>query len=386
MTHLVWIFIRNAFVLAVGVYVLALVMRAWLLRKREGRERLLLVGQSPMMVALVRELDARPELDWRIAGVVTDLTPGKMSDIGPWLGPVDALTDIIAATRPTRVVVAPADRRKKAVEGPLIDARLHGVTVEDTMRTLENATGKMPIEQLSGRSLLLSEGFRHSDFSATDTMLILTRLLSVVGSALGLLAGLPVLALIALAIRVDSPGPIFFVQERAGVGGRPFGLLKFRTMRDAGTAHSEWVRDNEHRITRVGRLLRRFRLDELPQLLNVLRGEMNFVGPRPHPVSNYRLFLERIPHYWLRSSVRPGITGWAQIKYGYANGLAEETEKMRYDLYYIKHRSPLFDLQILVATISLLIFDRRSHEAVRHPPSADTWSRWPETTPGVTVR
>ena len=332
------------------------------------------------------ELESRPELDWRIAGVVTDLPPGRSSEVGPWLGPISSLTSIIAATKPTRVVVAPADRRKKSVEGPLIDARLHGVTVEDTMRTIERATGKMPIEQLSGRSLLLSEGFRHSDFVGTDTMLVVTRLCSIVGSALGLLLGLPFLALIALAIRIDSPGPIFFVQERAGVAGRPFGLVKFRTMRDAGAEHSEWVRDNEHRITRVGKVLRRFRLDELPQLVNVLRGEMNFVGPRPHPVSNYRLFLDEIPHYWLRASVRPGITGWAQIKYGYANGLAEETEKMRYDLYYIKHRSPLFDCQILVATVSLLLFDGRSHEAVRHPPTADTWSHWARTSPSVSAR
>jgi lipopolysaccharide/colanic/teichoic acid biosynthesis glycosyltransferase len=126
------------------------------------------------------------------------------------------------------------------------------------------------------------------------------------------------------------------------------------------------VCDNVHRITRVGRWLRRFRLDELPQLLNVLKGEMNLVGPRPHPISNYELFLEHIPHYRWRMVVRPGITGWAQVRYGYANGLGEETEKMRYDLYYLKHRGVGLDLRILLETLSVLVLDRRNHDGAQH--------------------
>jgi exopolysaccharide biosynthesis polyprenyl glycosylphosphotransferase len=387
MAHTVWILFAELSAVAALLVLAALIAHSELLRRAHGDERLLLVGQSPMMVALVAEIDARPELGWRIVGLVADTTGGRVPEIGPWLGPLTALADIIGATRPTRVVVAPADRRKTSVEGPLIDARLHGVTVEDTIRTLERATGKLPIEQLSTRSLLLSDGFRHSDFVATDTMLVVTRVLSFIGALGGLIGLAPVLGLIAAAIKIDSRGPVLFVQPRMGVGGQPFGLLKFRTMREAGAQHSEWVRDNEHRITRVGRVLRRFRIDELPQLVNVLRGQMNFVGPRPHPVSNYYLFLERIPHYRLRSAVRPGITGWAQIRYGYANGLEEETEKMRYDLYYIKHRSLAFDVQILFATFGVLLFDRRSHEQVRHQPTpAVVPPAWSRTQPGVTVR
>ena len=138
--------------------------------------------------------------------------------------------------------------------------------------------------------------------------------------------------------RLDSDGPVFFLHERVGLGGRPFFLIKFRTM-SAGGTRSEWAADNEHRTTRVGRILRRFRIDELPQFFNVLQGDMNLVGPRPHPVTNFQLFTDHIPYYGVRCSIRPGITGWAQIRYGYANNLQEETEKMRYDLHYIKHMS-----------------------------------------------
>jgi lipopolysaccharide/colanic/teichoic acid biosynthesis glycosyltransferase len=139
-----------------------------------------------------------------------------------------------------------------------------------------------------------------------------------------------------------------------------------------GTAPSEWVSENADRITRVGRWLRRFRLDELPQLVNVVTGEMNLIGPRPHPVTNHQLFLRNIPYYGIRSMVLPGITGWAQVRYGYANNLEEETEKMRYDLYYIKHGCLRLDVRIVLETIALLLFDRRSHQAAR---PTRTWPR-----------
>jgi lipopolysaccharide/colanic/teichoic acid biosynthesis glycosyltransferase len=159
-------------------------------------------------------------------------------------------------------------------------------------------------------------------------------------------------------IKLDSRGPLLFVQARAGLGGRPFRLLKFRTMHPASGPTSEWARDNDQRITRAGRWLRKFRLDELPQFVNMLRGDMNLVGPRPHPLSNFDLFSRTVPYYWLRSLVRPGVTGWAQVRHGYANDLEEETEKMRYDLYYIKHRSILRDIHILLDTVRVVLLGR----------------------------
>jgi lipopolysaccharide/colanic/teichoic acid biosynthesis glycosyltransferase len=184
----------------------------------------------------------------------------------------------------------------------------------------------------------------------------------------------PALVLIAAAIKLDSEGPIYFVQDRVGRGGRSFRLLKFRTMKvHAGASASEWVSGNVDRITRVGRWLRRFRLDELPQLMNVLRGEMNLIGPRPHPVSNHELFLRNIPYYGIRCMVPPGITGWAQVRYGYANDLDEETEKMRYDLYYIKHGCLRLDVRIILETVTLLLFDRRSHQTARRRVATRVW-------------
>jgi lipopolysaccharide/colanic/teichoic acid biosynthesis glycosyltransferase len=176
----------------------------------------------------------------------------------------------------------------------------------------------------------------------------------------------PLLALIALAVKLDSAGPVLFAQQRVGRHGRPFTLLKFRTMHADGPRRSEWERDNRDRVTRVGKWLRAFRLDELPQFVNILRGEMNLVGPRPHPASNFELFTlvarnlnevsgGAIGYYTLRSMVRPGITGWAQVRYRYANDLEEEIEKLRYDLFYVKHVSAAMDLRILTATIAVML-------------------------------
>ena len=179
----------------------------------------------------------------------------------------------------------------------------------------------------------------------------------------GLVLSAPLFLLIALLIKLDSRGPVLFVHERVGLGGRRFRLLKFRTMHPADGATSEWVCENEDRITRVGRWLRKFRLDELPQFVNILRGDLNFIGPRPHPASNFDLFDRVVPYYWLRTLIQPGVTGWAQVRYGYANNLEEETEKMRYDLYYIKHRSFLLDLRILLDTARVVLLGRGAESA-----------------------
>jgi lipopolysaccharide/colanic/teichoic acid biosynthesis glycosyltransferase len=170
----------------------------------------------------------------------------------------------------------------------------------------------------------------------------------------------PLIALIALAVRLESRGPAFFVQERVGLHGQRFRLVKFRTMREgAGAADSVWGRDNASRVTRLGALLRRYRLDELPQCLNILRGDMNLVGPRPEIAANVATFSAVIPFYNFRHEVRPGLTGWAQVKAGYSMSTEEVTRKLCYDLYYIKHMSPAFDLQILVDTVKFVLSGTR---------------------------
>ena len=364
--------------LIAGAAVLLLLLRAVSDGLRQTgcfRERVLIVGTSPVVETLIDEIEARPDRRYSVIGVVDDLT-GRPStaSVAFWLGSIDQLGDIIDATHPDRIVIALADRRRSVPMGPLLDSRVRGVPVEEAVNFFERVTGKLAIEALSPNSLILSDGFRHSDFAQSDVSMMFVRIVSLVSAAAGLVVLAPVFAAIAFLIRLDSPGPIFFVQKRSGWNGRSFGLVKFRTMDAAGRTRSEWVKDNEDRITRVGKWLRRFRLDELPQFVNVLRGEMNLVGPRPHPVSNTQLFLDRIPYYALRGAVRPGITGWAQIQYGYANGLEEETEKMRYDLFYIKHRSLSLDLRILLKTIRMVVVDRHNHESVRKTPAPAAWS------------
>jgi exopolysaccharide biosynthesis polyprenyl glycosylphosphotransferase len=342
--------------------------------RHDRDERLLFVGVSSLIVRLIDEIGRRPELRWRVVGLVADRRGPEAPGVGPWLGPIADLERIVAATRASRILVAPAARRQHGADRALLDAHLRGVPVEDAAERLEELTGKLPIERLTPRSILRGGGFRHSDLTSADATRHAARILSFVGATLGLVLFGPLLALVAIAIRLDSRGPVLFVQPRVGVGGRPFNLLKFRTMHVTPAQVSEWVSDNGHRITRVGRWLRRFRIDELPQLANVVAGDMNLVGPRPHPASNFVLFDRRIPHYRLRTTVRPGITGWAQVRYGYANGLDEETEKMRYDLYYIKHRSLWLDLRILVETAWVVLVDHRSHErAERRRPARPMW-------------
>src|SRR2546425_860128 len=248
-------------------------------------------------------------------------------------------------------------------------------------RNLVLGTGPLAIESVSPGALAFSR-----DFSTARAHQVLARALSVAVAAAGLILFAPLMALVALVIKLGSRGPVLFVQDRAGLGGRPFRLLKFRTMHPVDGPTSEWARDNDRRITRAGRWLRKFRLDELPQFINMLRGDMNLVGPRPHPLSNFELFSGTVPYYWLRSLVRPGVTGWAQVRYGYANNLEEETEKMRYDLYYIKHRSFLLDVRILLDTARVVLLGRGAESAESPSGEAREYDRVAALLPHLLLR
>ena len=325
-------------------------------RRRKVRERVLVLGRGHLAGQVIEEIERRPRLGYAVVGVVED---------------AENLGRVIEAIRPDRIVVALGDRRGRLPLYPLLESRARGVLVEDAVDTYERLTGKLALEALRPSSVIFSPNFQMSRFH-----LALARALSLFASVIGLIVLAPFLGLIALLIKLDSRGPVLFIQERAGLSGRSFKLIKFRTMDSASRPASEWERDNGFRITRVGKRLRRFRLDELPQLVNVLRGDMNLVGPRPHPVSNLELMIlairnlsevsgDAIPYYSLRCSVRPGITGWAQIRYGYANSLEEEMEKIRYDFYYLKHMSFWLDLRILLKTVRMVFTGHGLADACR---------------------
>jgi exopolysaccharide biosynthesis polyprenyl glycosylphosphotransferase len=313
-------------------------------------ERVLILGAGPMAGKLLEELARQPLPPCEVLGLVDDALPPAPALPHPVIGHLEELPRLLEELRPDRVIVALTSRRGRLPMDPLLQARVQGVIVEDGVDAFERLTGKLAIEALTPSALVFSR-----DFRKPRMVLGLSRALSVTLALLGLIVLSPLFLLIAVAILVDSRGPAFFAQERVGAFGRRFKLVKFRTMHPTSRPPSEWERDNGYRITRVGHVLRRFRLDELPQFFNVLRGDMNLVGPRPHPVSNYQLFVERIPYYTLRTAVRPGITGWAQVRYRYANDLAEETEKMRYDLFYVKHLSLWMDLRILLETAGAVL-------------------------------
>jgi exopolysaccharide biosynthesis polyprenyl glycosylphosphotransferase len=351
----------------------ALLVRFVALEIRSKGERILILGSGTMASHLIEEIQSSENPRYLVVGTVDDERPDAESPAGArWLGPCDQFAEIVERVRPARIVVAVADRRDRLPLQSLLESRVRGIVVEDALDFYERLTGKIAIEALRPSTLILSTGFRNHGAAE-----VTARLVSVVAAAIGLLFCAPLLAAIAVAVKLDSRGPVFFIQARAGRNGRPFGLIKFRTMHPCDECRSEWVLDNLHRITRVGRCLRRFRLDEIPQLLNVLRGEMNLIGPRPHPTSNQSIFMEQIAYYALRSTVRPGVTGWAQVRYGYANNLEEETEKMRYDLYYIKNRSLWLDLRILFETIAIVLFGQGVTEVKRRLPPHRVPGRFP---------
>ena len=241
--------------------------------------------------------------------------------------------------------------------GQLLECGAKGILVEDGLRTYESFTGKLPIEALTPSFLIFSGAFRKSRLQVGWR-----RVSSMLAALIGLLLSAPLMAAIAVAIKLDSRGPVFYQDERAGLKGRAFRLIKFRTMHPAPPgqplAVSVWDRDDATRVTRVGRSIRRLRLDELPQFWNILKGDMDLVGPRPEMVSNVQAMTEQIPYYSLRLSVRPGLTGWAQTRFGYSVSLEQVTEKIRYDLFYIKHMSGWLDLRILVDTVKIVLFGR----------------------------
>jgi len=321
-------------------------------------ERVLILGATPLASTIIKEMTSTPYSGYAILGVSDQAaaSSGFLPEAS-LVGSLDRLGKILEEVQPHRIIVAMAERRARLPVRDLLEARVRGCIVEDGVNVYERLTGKLAIETLTPSTLIFSGDFRKSRLD-----LAAGRCISLLVSVIGLIVFSPLLALVALAIKVDSRGPVFFVQDRVGMAARRFRLIKFRTMHVVDGPTSEWVRDNTTRITRVGRWLRKFRLDELPQFFNVMRGDMNLVGPRPHPVSNFELFSEHIPYYWLRAKVRPGITGWAQVRYRYANNLDEETEKMRYDLYYIKHLSAAFDLRILFDTVKTVLFGSESVE------------------------
>ena len=322
------------------------------------RERVAIVGVSDLGLAVAQELRNRSELGTRFMGFLSDqfqggVLPDDLCFSGeslPVLGRTHEVSKIAEELRLTRVVVASKNRNEFFPSEDLLDLKLRGVRVLSGSEYYEQLTGRVYLQGLRESYLIFGQGFR-TGFLAELTR----RSLDVVGATIGLALTSPVLLLAAIAIKLDSRGRVFFRQERVGLHGRAFRIVKLRTMfENAERSGPRFASKKDDRITRVGRFLRKTRLDEVPQLLNVLAGQMSLVGPRPERPEFVQQLRDQIPLFGLRTGVKPGVTGWAQIRDGYANSLEDFQDKLAHDLYYMKTRSLGMDLLILWLTVKTM--------------------------------
>ncbi|HKW89269.1 MAG TPA: TIGR03013 family XrtA/PEP-CTERM system glycosyltransferase [Candidatus Acidoferrales bacterium] len=324
-----------------------------------GDERVLIMGTGKAGISLVRHILNHPEYNLKVVGFLDEIG----QDIGKSLvnpriiGAVADVEEIVAREKVDRIVLSLKERRNGTPVQQLLSLKLAGVKVEDVHNCRERLSGEIALEHLVPSWLILSEGFEKS-----QVLLAAKRAMDVVGSFFILLLVLPLLPLIALAIYLETGRPIFFRQSRVGYKGNEFELVKFRSMvQDAEKDGPRWAAREDNRVTNVGRILRNTRLDEIPQLFNVLRGEMSLVGPRPERRVFCSMLEQRIPYFNLRHSVRPGLTGWAQVKFRYSATLDDAREKLAFDLFYVKNLSIFVDLAILFETAKVVLLGRGAH-------------------------
>jgi len=333
----------------------------WLSASVGPAERLVILGTSSAAVDLARELhERRYELGVELVGFL-DVERDRVgqSVLNPGvIGTVDDIPSIVREHRVDRVVVSLANARGKLSMEQLLEMKLRdGIRFDYLATVYEQYTGKIALENLRPSWLIFSEGFRKS------AVLSLAKRVADMGlAAFGLVVAAPVMALVVLAIKVLSPGPVVYYQDRVGLNGRAFTLCKFRSMKvDAeSSTGAVWAQVDDPRVTPIGRFLRRTRLDELPQLWNVLRGDMSFVGPRPERPEFVADLTQQIPFYGQRHVVRPGLTGWAQVRYSYGASVEDAMQKLQYDLFYIKNLSLAFDVFILLETVKTVLVRRGS--------------------------
>ena len=327
--------------------------RIWVDQRR--RQTVLLLGAGSVSRSVAQAIQAAPDA-YELLGCLGSATERTDSPELPCLGTLDDLDWFSKLTRPDVIVVALEERRGSLPVSEIVECKLRGVQVEDWPSFYEKVSGKIPITNLRPSWLVFADGFTKPRLT-----IIFKRALDMVGSLGGLILMLPVLAAAAALIRWDSRGPVFFRQERLGQYGRVYSVFKFRSMRvDAHQMPAPKDGEPDPRVTRVGRWLRRTRIDELPQLINVLLGEMSLVGPRPEWVALVPEFRQKVPLYLHRLAAKPGITGWAQVKNPYGSTVENTLEKLQYDLYYIKNMSLFLDVLILLHTIQIVLFTRGS--------------------------
>lgn len=326
----------------------------WFFYKWSFAERILILGSGQRAQQLHEEISKHPETGFEVIGYMSVGERNESFD-AKYLGTTENLQKIASQEKVSRVIVALEDRRGTLPVADLLSCRLAGIRVEEGESLYEKLYGRMQLETIRPSYLIFSDGFRKSRLE-----LAAKRIMDIALAFIGLLLTAIMWPLIALAIRLESEGPVLIKQTRVGLDGREFVLLKFRSMLVDAELESGpvWSNDSDNRVTKVGRILRKFRLDEIPQMYNILIGKMSFVGPRPERPFFVEQLRDEITYYAERLTVRPGLTGWAQINYPYGASVEDAKQKLMYDLYYVKNMSPLFDISILVQTIKVILFGK----------------------------
>lgn len=314
----------------------------------KSRRQALILGRGSFAKACWQLLRQDTRMADQVIGFVDDIEAEHTEQ--PIVGNLAELPTLVERYKVGIIVVCLDDRRARLPMDLLLDLKVGGIEVIDGHRLFEEITGRVPIDSLKPSTLIFSSGFKHH-----ASALLMKRVLDVVIASIGLLVTAPLFLVVAALIKLDSPGPVFYHQSRVGLRSRPFMMTKFRSMvSDAESSGPCWAKENDHRVSRVGRWLRKSRIDEIPQFVNVLKGEMSMVGPRPERPVFVEEFRKWIPYYDIRHSVRPGITGWAQVMCGYGDYKETTHLKFQYDLYYIKNQSLWLDVKTLVKTVRVL--------------------------------
>lgn len=318
-----------------------------------GIQRLLFLGSSPVVREIAAYIQEHPEIGMMTAGYVDDLEPGTPLPGGKLMGSIADLDQVVQAIKPNRIVVGMTERRQRLPVNSLLELRFSGIHIEDALVTYEATFGRISIRELRPSQLIFSTelGPRgHSVFWHSAFSLAIAALLAVLFA--------PLMLLVAIAVKLTSRGPVLHRQKRVGLNDIPFTVYKFRSMYVDAEAKTGavWAQKDDPRVTSIGRWIRRLRFDELPQLFNVLRGDMAIVGPRPERPEFVKTLTEQIPYYRQRHCVKPGITGWAQINYKYGDTLEDTVIKLEYDLYYIKNLAISLDTFIIFHTLKVMLF------------------------------
>lgn len=325
---------------------------------RKDDENILIIGTGDLSIEIGKKIIERGGSGYNVVGYIDENRDkvGQRLFNPSIIGSFDDIIPVVQNKKIDKIIIAMAEMRGKFPVDPLLRLRLDGIEVEEGISFYEKISGKIHVSHLKPGWLIFSEGFQRRRIA------IGKRLIDLILSAVGLVLAAPVMLITAILIKLDSPGPVLFKQKRVGEGEKVFVLLKFRSMRANAESQTGpiWASEDDQRVTRVGRFIRKVRIDELPQMINVLKGDMSFVGPRPERPYFIDMLKHEIPFYSLRHSVKPGITGWAQVRYEYGASVEDAMEKLQYDIYYIKNMSLLFDLSIILDTTKTILSGKGS--------------------------